>query len=217
MCSTGGQLAAAPAPAFQVMVRFQVGGLHTLIVDDATATTAAAAAPASARQRYGSQSSVTDTARVALLATSRGAAEVQSCHKQPNTTTATQAVQRERLEKDIAAVRPSMLRQSMHQTFVEMLQARGRASGCCRMRLPPPPPLPFRVIEHFQGRPASCVIIFRIALMVSALWGTASYRWSWGSKGAHVACRHRLMMVARPPLPDRDRTAREAAVRVRTT
>jgi hypothetical protein len=74
-------------------------------------------------------------------------------------------------------------------------KALGRASGCCRMRLPPPPPLPFGVIEHFQGRPASCVIIFRIALMVSALWGTASYRWSWGSKGAHVACRHRLMTV----------------------
>ena len=90
--------------------------------------------------RDGSQSLVADTARVALLATSRGAAEVQSCHKQPNTTTATQAVQRERLEKDIAAVRPSMLRQSMHQTFVEMLQGVGPSFRLLQDAPPPSPP-----------------------------------------------------------------------------
>ena len=114
--------------------------------------------------RDGSQSSVTDTARVALLATSRGAADLPS-----NPTTATQAVQRERLEKGIAAVRPPMLRQSMHQTFVEMLQDAGPSFRLLQDVPPPSPPLPFRVLDHFKGDPASCVIIFRIALTVSAL------------------------------------------------
>ena len=85
--------------------------------------------------RDGSQSSVTDTARVALLATSRGAAELPS-----NPTTATQAVQRERLEKGIAAVRPPMLRQSMHQTFVEMLQGVGPSFRLLQDAPPPSPP-----------------------------------------------------------------------------
>ena len=87
--------------------------------------------------RDGSQSSVTDTARVALLATSRGAADLPS-----NPTTATQAVQRERLEKGIAAVRPPMLRQSMLQTFVEMLQGAGPSFRLLQGAPPPFPPTP---------------------------------------------------------------------------